>query len=142
MAVAIAPTALLPLDRTEVERLSHRRGEPGWLLEWRLAALAALRPEDWPTGAEEEWRRFPLHGLPAGPIVVDDPPGPPSEYSSVPVAAARKGVIFDRWIDAVKAHPDLVKIFGRRPLTSDGDWRRIASVLDDRKGNSAEEASS
>jgi Fe-S cluster assembly protein SufD len=109
VALATAPTALLPLDRTEVERLSRRRGEPDWLLEWRLAALAKLRPEDWPTGAEEEWRRFPLTGLPAGPLVVDEPAGPPSEYSAIPVGAAHKGVIFDRWIDAVKHHPDLVQ---------------------------------
>ena len=81
MAVATAPTALLPLDRTEVERLSRRRGEPDWLRDWRLAALAGLRPEDWPTGSEEEWRRFPLRGLPAGPLVVEEP-HPPSEYSS------------------------------------------------------------
>ena len=109
MALATAPTALLPLDRTEVERLSRRRGEPDWLRDWRLAALAALRPEDWPTGSEEEWRRFPLRGLPTGPLVVEEPHGPPSEYSSVPVAAAHNGVVFDRWIDAVKAHPDLVR---------------------------------
>ena len=109
MAVALAPTALLPLDRSLVERLSRLRNEPDWLLEWRLAALAKLRPEDWPTGAEEEWRRFPLRGLPTGPLVVEEPPGPPSEYSAIPIEAARKGVIFDRWTDAVKAHPDLVR---------------------------------
>ncbi|HEV2009459.1 MAG TPA: SufD family Fe-S cluster assembly protein [Candidatus Limnocylindria bacterium] len=109
MALATAPTALLPLDRTEVERLSRRRGEPDWLRDWRLEALASLRPEDWPTGAEEEWRRFPLQGLPTGPLVVDEPPGPPSEYSAIPVGAAHKGVVFDRWTDAVTAHPDLVR---------------------------------
>ena len=109
MAVALAPTALLPLDRSSVERLSRVRSEPEWLLEWRLAALAKLRPEDWPTGADEEWRRFPLAGLPAGPLIVDEPPGPPSYYSSVPVDAAHKGVVFDRWQDAVKAHPELVR---------------------------------
>ncbi|HEY8727365.1 MAG TPA: SufD family Fe-S cluster assembly protein, partial [Gaiellaceae bacterium] len=109
MVVAIAPTALLPLDRSSVERLSRRRNEPDWLREWRLAAFDTLRPEDWPTGQEEEWRRFSLQGLPTGPLVVDEPPGPPSEYSAIPVEAARNGVIFDRWTDAVKAHPDLVK---------------------------------
>ncbi|MDP9245652.1 MAG: SufD family Fe-S cluster assembly protein [Chloroflexota bacterium] len=109
MAVATAPTALLPLDRTQVERLSRRRNEPDWLLDWRLAALDGLRPEQWPTGAEEEWRRFPLRGLPTGPLVVDEPPGPPSEYSAIPVEAARNGVVFDRWTDAVKSHPDLVR---------------------------------
>lgn len=108
MAVALAPTALLPLDRSSVERLSRRRGEPEWLLEWRLAALAKLRPEDWPTGAEEEWRRFPLRGLPAGPLVVDEPPGPPSHFSAMPVEAAHRGVVFDRWLDAMTQHPELV----------------------------------
>ena len=117
MAVATAPTALLPLDRTEVERLSRRRGEPDWLLEWRIAQLAALRPEHWPTGAEEEWRRFPLQGLPAGPLVVDEPPGPPPYYSAMPVEAAHRGVVFDRWSDALKEHPDLVK---RALGTNDG----------------------
>jgi len=109
VAVATAPTALLPLDRTQVERLSRGRNEPDWLLDWRLAALDGIRPEQWPTGAEEEWRRFPLRGLPTGPLVVDEPPGPPSEYSAIPVGAARNGVVFDRWTDAVKTHPELVR---------------------------------
>jgi Fe-S cluster assembly protein SufD len=109
LALGTAPNALLPLDPTEVERLSRRRNEPDWLRDWRLAALARLQPEDWPTGAEEEWRRFPLRGLPSGPLVVDEPPGPPSEHSAIPVEAARKGVVFDRWIDAVKDHPELVR---------------------------------
>src|SRR5207245_9943593 len=116
VAVASASPALLPLDRTEVERLSRKRNEPDWLRDARLAALDALRPEDWPTGAEEEWRRFSLQGLPAGPLVVDEPPGPPSEYSAIPLEAAHKGVIFDRFTDALKAHPELV----RRSLASTG----------------------
>lgn len=109
MALATAPIASLPLDRTEVERLSRRRGEPDWLLAWRLAQLAGHTSERWPTGAEEEWRRFPLAGLPTGPLVVDEPPGPPSHFSSMPVEAAHKGVVFDRFIDAVRDHPDLVR---------------------------------
>ena len=109
MALATVPGASLPLDRAEVERLSRRRDEPDWLRDWRLAALAKLRPEDWPTGAEEEWRRFPLQGLPGGPIIVEEPPGPPSHFSSMPVEAAHKGVVFDRWLDAVRDHPELVR---------------------------------
>ena len=109
MALATAPTVSLPLDPTEVERLSRRRAEPDWLLAWRLAQLAGHTAAAWPTGAEEEWRRFALTGLPAGPLVVDEPPGPPSEYSSIPVEAARRGVVFDRWVDAVRDHPDLVR---------------------------------
>jgi len=109
VALATVPTASLPLDRTEVERLSRRRGEPGWLLDWRLAQLAGRTPEQWPTGAEEEWRRFSLVGLPDGPLVVDEPTGPPSHFSAMPVEAAHRGVVFDRWIDAVRDHPELVR---------------------------------
>src|SRR5204863_8565168 len=36
-------------------------------------------------------------------------PGPPSYYSALRVEAAREGVVFDRWQDAVKDHPGLVK---------------------------------
>ncbi|MHB8630643.1 MAG: SufD family Fe-S cluster assembly protein [Candidatus Limnocylindria bacterium] len=127
MAVALAPTALLPLDRSLVERLSRRRNEPGWMLESRLAALATLRPEDWPTGAEEEWRRFPLGGLPAGPLVVDEPPGPPSHFSAMPVEAAHHGVVFDRWQDAVNAHPELVRraLEGRGGIASHAAFRAL-----------------
>jgi len=57
----------------------------------------------------QEWRRFSLQGLPTGPLVVDEPPGPPSHFSSMPVEAAHKGVVFDRWIDAVRDHPELVR---------------------------------
>jgi Fe-S cluster assembly protein SufD len=123
VAVATAPTALLPLDRTEVERLSRARNEPEWLRDARLAALASLRPEDWPSGADEEWRRFPLQGLPAGPLVVEEPPGPPSEYSAIPLEAAHNGVIFDRFGDALKAHPELV----RRSLASGGTLKSHAA---------------
>ncbi len=109
MALAIAPTATLPLDRSLVERLSRRRAEPEWLLAWRLEQLAAYTPDRWPKAGDEEWRRFPLHGLPTGPLVVDEPLGPPSHFSSMPVEAAHRGVVFDRWIDAVRDHPDLVR---------------------------------
>lgn len=109
MAVITVPTNP-PLDRETVERLGVRRNEPQWLIESRLAALARYTPESWPTGQEEEWRRFKLDALP--PLALSsDPDGenPPSEYGSVPVDAARRGVVFDRWIDAVRDHPELVK---------------------------------
>ncbi len=109
MALATAPSVALPLDPAQVERLSRRRGEPDWLRDWRLAQLAGHTPERWPTGAEEEWRRFPLAGLPGGPLVVDEPPGPPSEYGAIPIEAAHRGLIFDRLGDAVREHPDLVR---------------------------------
>lgn len=111
MAIATAaPTvALLPLDRADVERLSRSRGEPDWLLEHRLQALERYAAAPWPSGLEEEWRRFPLADLPRAALVQETVQDPPSEYSSVPVEAARRGVVFDRWIDAVRDHPELVR---------------------------------
>jgi len=100
----------LPLDRATVERLSVGRGEPAWLLEDRIAALERFEQAEWPTGQEEEWRRFPLKDLPS--VRADellDVAHPPSEYGSVPLDASRKGLVFDRWTSAVRDHPDLVR---------------------------------
>lgn len=118
MAVAAPARPLLSLDRDDVERLSRWRKEPFWLTEARLRALEGFTPEAWPTGQEEEWRRFKLDGLPAS-ALVHEPDGsqPPSEYGSVPVEAARHGVVFDRWVDAVRDHPDVV----RRSLPAEGE---------------------
>jgi Fe-S cluster assembly protein SufD len=109
VAVATAPGATLPLDRATVERLGLWRKEPAWLIEARLASLERYTPDAWPTGLEEEWRRFSLAGLPAGELVHEpDGADPPAEYS-IPVEAAHHGVVFDRWVDAVRDHPDLVR---------------------------------
>ncbi|HET8567744.1 MAG TPA: SufD family Fe-S cluster assembly protein [Candidatus Limnocylindria bacterium] len=110
MAVATAPTATpLPLDAPDVERLGRWRGEPAWLVESRLASLARYTPDTWPTGSEEEWRRFPLEGVPSEALIHEPAPNPPTEYTSVPLDAAHHGVVFDRWVDAVREHPDLVR---------------------------------
>ena len=114
----------MPLDRETVERLSVGRGEPAWLLEDRIAALERFEQAEWPTGQEEEWRRFPLKGLPpvrAAELL--DVAHPPSEYGSVPVDASRKGLVFDRWTSAVRDHPDLV----RRWLPDGGGMRSHAA---------------
>ncbi len=111
MALATAvPTALLSLDQGQVEQLARRRNEPSWLLEARLRSLARFTPESWPTGLEEEWRRFKLDDLPRAALIREpDGSDPPGEYSSIPVEAAHKGVVFDRWVDAMRDHPDLVR---------------------------------
>ncbi len=111
LAIATAaPRALLSLDQGQVEQLARWRNEPAWLLEARLRSLARFTPESWPTGLEEEWRRFPLADLPRTALIREpDGSDPPSEYGSVPVEAAHKGVIFDRWVDAIGDHPDLVR---------------------------------
>ena len=111
MAIATAvPNVLLSLDPAQVEQLARWRSEPPWLLEARLRSLARFTPDTWPTGLEEEWRRFPLADLPRT-ALIQEPDGsdPPSEYGSVPVEAAHKGVVFDRWVDAMRDHPELVR---------------------------------
>ena len=100
----------MPLDRATVERLSVGRTEPAWLLEDRLAALERFEAATFPSGQEEEWRRFPLKDLPK--VSVAELLGvthPPSEYGSVPLDASHKGLVFDRWSSAVRDHPDLVR---------------------------------
>jgi len=78
----------------------------------RLAALERFDDESLPTGSEEEWRRFPLSDLPKVRVAeLLDASHPPSEYGSVPLAASRSGLVFDRWIAAVRDHPDLVRRF-------------------------------
>ena len=100
----------MPLDRATVERLSVGRGEPGWLLDDRLAALERFENTTWPTGKEEEWRRFPLKDLPTvSAAELLDVAHPPSEYGAVPLDASHKGLVFDRWTSAVRDHPDLVR---------------------------------
>ena len=100
----------MPLDHETVERLSVGRGEPKWLLEDRLAALERFEAATFPTGQEEEWRRFPLKDLPKVRVAeLLDVAHPPSEYGSVPLDASHKGLVFDRWSSAVRDHPDLVR---------------------------------
>ena len=110
MTVAAPTEPVLPLDRETVERLSLGRGEPGWLRESRVAALERYQSTEWPSGQEEEWRRFSLRDLPKARLAdLIDTKHPPSEYGSVPVAASRHGLIFDRMLTVAREHPDLVQ---------------------------------
>ncbi len=47
-----------------VSALSAAKGEPDWLLAWRLTALEQALELDWWTGKEESWRRTPRDRLP------------------------------------------------------------------------------
>jgi Fe-S cluster assembly protein SufD len=103
----LTPVPLL-LDHELVEQHSLRRQEPEWLREARLAALQGFTPESWPTGQEEEWRRFPLKDLPEGPLVstLDHLPG--IQFKLEPEAAAQ-GVIFKGLLRASLDNPELVR---------------------------------
>ncbi len=120
----------LLLDRQTVEQHSLRRKEPTWLREARIAALEEFTPESWPTGQEEEWRRFPLKDLPEGPLLstLDHLPG--IQFKLEPEAAAQ-GVIFKGLLRASLDNPELV-----RPHIGPGDgipshaaFRAIADAL-------------
>ena len=80
--------------------------EPGWLRTLRSDWWARVEADPWPTGAEEEWRRTSLDGLPRdGGLLLD---APIATYALDPALAAR-GVIFSDLATAVRDHGDLVK---------------------------------
>ena len=120
----------LLLDHQMVEQHSLRRGEPRWLRESRLEALERFTPDAWPTGEEEEWRRFPLKDVPLGPLAstLDHLPG--IQFKLEPEATAA-GVIFKGLLRASLDNPELV-----RPHIAPGDgipshsaFRALADAL-------------
>ena len=50
--------------REQVSALSRSKGEPDWLLAFRLASLEQALGMEWWTGQEESWRRTPRERLP------------------------------------------------------------------------------
>ena len=127
-----APLTQIPLllDRKTVEQHSLRRGEPGWLRESRLHALERFTPESWPSGEEEEWRRFPLSGLPTGPLAstLDHLPG--IQFKLEPDAIAA-GVIFKGLTRAALDNPQLVRphIVNGDGIPSHAAFRAAADAL-------------
>lgn len=51
-------------SRAAVEELSHRRSEPDWLRQARIAAWEAYERLPMPTRNDEEWRRTDIRALP------------------------------------------------------------------------------
>ncbi|HEV8252666.1 MAG TPA: SufD family Fe-S cluster assembly protein [Candidatus Limnocylindria bacterium] len=92
------------LDAATVEHVSE--GEPAWLAQLRAGWWRRVEANPWPTGAEEEWRRTSLDGLPRdGGLLLD---APVATYDLDPQLAAR-GVIFGDLATAVREHGDLLK---------------------------------
>jgi Fe-S cluster assembly protein SufD len=80
--------------------------EPGWLRTLRTDWWTRVEADPWPTGAEEEWRRTSLDGLPRdGGLLLD---APIATYELDPALSAR-GVIFTDLATAVREHGDLLK---------------------------------
>lgn len=132
--MAVATETALParpaLDPEQVGQLGRSRNEPPWLVEFRLASLARCTPEAWPTGQEEEWRRFPLRDLPQGPLVASGGPEPEVRHEGLSADLAARGLVFGPWSDAVRDHPELV----RRSL---GDGTGLATHAASRALNGA-----
>ena len=130
--VSAAPLTRVPLllDPETVEQHSLRRKEPDWLRAARLDAALRFIPEAWPSGQEEEWRRFPLKDLPEGPLVSELDHLPGIQFKLEPEATAA-GVIFKGLLRASLDNPELV-----RPYIAPGDgipshaaFRAIADAL-------------
>jgi len=107
---AAATDRRLPLDQEMVERLSRQRQEPGWLLGSRLRALERYGAAAWPTGSEEEWRRFPLKDLPRTSSVEPDD-GADASLRTIELADddRARGVVAASFADAVASTSDLVR---------------------------------
>lgn len=109
MTVATRHDLRLPLDRDTVERLSRLREEPAWLAESRLEALERYAGAPWPTGAEEEWRRFSLKDLPRDGSLLPDPMHRVQQCDELPAVDAEHGVISEHFAQAIVRHPDRVR---------------------------------
>jgi len=83
-----------------------RAAEPEWLAALRSDWWRRVEADPWPTGAEEEWRRTSLDGLPRDGGLLLDPPM--ATYDLDPQLAGR-GVIFSDLATAVRDHGDLVQ---------------------------------
>ena len=120
----------LLLDPKTVEQHSLRRDEPDWLRQARLEASRRLGSDSWPTGEEEEWRRFPLKDLPTGSLVstLDHLPG--IQFKLEPQATAA-GVIFKGLLRASLDNPELVRphIAPGGGIPSHTAFRAIADAL-------------
>ncbi|HXF82153.1 MAG TPA: Fe-S cluster assembly protein SufD [bacterium] len=99
--IPIPPTS----DRSPVEALSERLGEPRWMREARLAALDLADRLPAPSPTEEAWRR-------TDPALFDDSaarPDPSVVCGPREAPALPPGVIFSTLPEALRSHPDLVR---------------------------------
>jgi Fe-S cluster assembly protein SufD len=97
-------TLAASLEAATIARIS--RDEPAWLQALRKSWWRRVEADPWPTGAEEEWRRTKLDGLPRDGALLTEPPL--ASYQIDP-ALADRGVVFTDMTTAVREHPDLVR---------------------------------
>ncbi len=102
---ATLPALRQPLDLEWVERSAVARGEPEFLRRSRRDAAARANETAWPTGQEEEWRRFPPAAIPASPLI-----GARST-TTYSMESLPKGAYAGDLEAAVRERPDLVDLF-------------------------------
>lgn len=107
-SIALGPGTL---TTDAVASLSASRGEADWLRDARRAAAERYAATPWPSGAEEEWRRTSLTGLPIHSALDEDAA---TEVSALDPDAATRGVVFAPLAEAASEHPELVQ-----PLLTD-----------------------
>ena len=104
---ATIPALRQPLDPQWVERSSVERDEPALLRRSRREAAERTGTTIWPTGQEEEWRRFPPSQIPAAPLTgavartsypMDLPKG--VYVGDLVVAARERPDLVERWLGA------------------------------------------
>ncbi len=125
MTLATLPTLRQPLDPDVVERFSVGRDEPEWLRRIRRAAAERAATAAWPTGHEEEWRKFPPLEIPDAPLI-----GARSRGTHA-AAGLPTGVIAMELDDAVREHPQLVEAWLARggPVPTHAALRAVAEAL-------------
>lgn len=112
-AGATVPSLREPLDPDQIERSAASRGEPAFLRASRRAAAERAGAASWPSGQEEEWRRFPPREIPRSPVVGAVAA---TTYSGIPdagrvwvgdlaTAATERPDLVERWIAAGGAVP-------------------------------------
>lgn len=125
-APTLAPSRI-PLDRETVERISRHRKEPDWALHARLASLERYLAGGWPTGQEEEWRRFPLKDLPEA---RPEPAGEGSFEHELSERDRDAGIFFGDWATAAAERADdLRRALGEADgIASHGTFRALAAA--------------
>lgn len=145
--------------RADVEALSAKLGEPGWLLRRRLEAWEKFESLPMPTVGDEAWRRTDLRSLRAGEFALAAPNGNGRAKKKVPASLLkplvgkahggqlvvnhartesldlqdsirRQGVVFADWPTAVREHADLLQAWmGRAVPFDEGKFSALADAL-------------
>lgn len=122
---ATLPMLRDPLDPDVVERSGVGEGEPEILRASRRRAAERASREPWPTGDEEEWRRFPPKEIPAGPLI----------GATSTAAYSREDLPKGVWVGdlaaAAREHPDLVAEWIDRgdPISTHAAFTALADAL-------------